>query len=142
MATFGKQVSTAGSAPAKPTFGKKTGFSPMVRAGPCAAREQLSLQVLALLQAELSRAPGACIEARRWPSHTRLRPPLPASPSGGAASSSCPVFVLFGMGIFGAAAAAPNDNAAFIAVMTFLVILGISSIIYPVSMEVSKKQAT
>jgi hypothetical protein len=52
------------------------------------------------------------------------------------------VFVLFGMGIFGAAAAAPNDNAAFIAVMTFLVILGISSIIYPVSMEVSKKQAT
>lgn len=36
----------------------------------------------------------------------------------------------------------PTDNAAFMAVMTFPVILGICSIIYPVSMEASKKQAT
>ncbi|MFN3911531.1 RDD family protein [Hyphomonas sp.] len=157
MATFGKQVSTGGPA-AKPAFGKKSAPSPMGRAAP-AAREQLSPQALAFLQSERSRAPEPA---------PKPGAPRAASIPAYAASSSAvnpyagqpvwgrriiallidslivglPVFFFFGLGIFGAAAAAPTDNAAFIAVLTFSVILGVCSIIYSVSMEASKKQAT
>ncbi|MBA4338815.1 MAG: hypothetical protein C0421_08225 [Hyphomonas sp.] len=157
MATFGKQVSAGGPAAAKPTFGKKTGPAPMGRAAPSAARDQLSPQALAFLQAERSRAPEAASKpgvAPRAPAYAAAASavsPYAGKPVWGrriiallidSLIVGLPVFFLFGMGIFGAAAAAPTDTAAFMAVMTFSIILGVCSIIYSVSMESSKKQAT
>jgi uncharacterized RDD family membrane protein YckC len=156
MATFGKQVSAGGPAGAKPTFGKKAAPAPMGRAAPT-VREQLSPQALAFLQAERSRAPepaskpGAAPRTPAYASPSSAVSPYAGKPVWGrriiallidSLIVGLPVFFLFGMGIFGAAAAAPTDTAAFMAVTTFSLILGICSILYSVSMEASKKQAT
>lgn len=159
MAAFGKQVSKGGAVASKPAFGKKSAPSPMGRAGP-AGREQLSPQALAFLQSERSRAPEPASKpgaprAAAIPSYTASSSaavnPYTGKPVWGrriiallidSLIVGLPMFFLFGMGIFGAAAAASTDNAAFMAVLTFSVILGVCSIIYSVSMEASKKQAT
>ena len=161
MATFGKQVSANGPGSAKPAFGKKAAPSPMGRAAP-AAREQLSPQALAFLQAERSRVPEPAARPGAVQKHSSASPAYAAS-SGAAVSGfggkpvwgrrviallidslivGVPIFFFFGLGIFGAVAAAPDDATALLAVITFSAILGIASIAYSVSMEASKKQAT
>ncbi len=156
MATFGKQVTGGGAASAKPTFGKKTAPPPMGRAAP-AARDKLSPEALAFLQSERSRAPepaskpGAAPRAPAYAAPSSAASPYAGKPVWGrriiamlidSLIVGLPVFFLFGMGIFGAAAAAATDTAALMAVIIFSVILGVCSIIYSVSMEASKKQAT
>lgn len=153
MATFGKQVSAAGSASAKPTFGKKTGPAPMGRAAPSAAREQLSPQALAFLQAERSRAPEPAAKTR-----------APAQPAYAAAASTSGIQA--GKPVWGRRVIATLIDSAVFLVPLILIIalmgpqpgttdgqfaagfigvilfLGLGSLAYGIGMEASAHQAT
>lgn len=148
MTTFGTRQ-TAG---VKPAFGKKTAPSPAGRVLP-APKDRLSPEAIAFLNAERARAPVQPAQ----PSYATPKA-APASSVYGAGKPvwgrriiailidslivGVPIFFFFGMGIFGAAASMQSDTAAAIAVLTFAVILGVTSIIYSVVMEASSKQAT
>jgi uncharacterized RDD family membrane protein YckC len=162
-------MSAAPTPGGRAAFGKKAAPAPQGRftAASSTGNPDLSPKAMAFLEAERARNAASLGLQIPPPAGKTARAASPAQPSYAHASGvtgvspgkpvwgrriiallidsviiGVPVTFFFGFGIFGAAATMQSEEATLMALLMFCAILGIASILYSVSMEASKKQAT